>query len=125
METLDGWEDFIDDDELYYYEESIRANLLKQSQERFKRLPEICQRCRWMEWYIEEDCVYRLPRPHETNRCRFFSRDVPTKIPWYIRRVFFDLQWRWWKFHNRKHIGYETVLFERRVRMPIPRKEDQ
>ena len=79
-----------------YEDEAIQAERERLSHERFMRMPEICRRCRWLDWYHLEECTHH--RWPENGRCAIFSRLIPYFKPRRLWLWAINNQYRWW--HN-------------------------
>ena len=93
-------------EEWEYTEEAIQAERERESQERFERMPAVCQRCRWLDWYHLEECVYQFwPRRayQDGEACELFARDFHLVWwPWLSRRLW-DLQYWLWDLRTRRY----------------------
>ncbi len=83
-----------------YMEMALAEYREQESHKHFERMPEICKRCRWLDWYYLEECTYKLwPKD---NRCSMYCRDYNfifnQSIPSFLRILWWDIQYRLWKF---------------------------
>jgi hypothetical protein len=81
-----------------YIEEEIAAQKEREKQERYECQPEICKRCRWLDWYYAEDCVHT--RLQEKDSCPLFLVDIKRhpKMPIRLLHFIWHWQWRLWEF---------------------------
>lgn len=96
-------EEVEDDHEWEYYEEAIQDDLRRESIERLHRMPIICQRCRWLEWYYFEECSRGL---HPINgKCNMHCRDYGFvyHLPGSLRLLWWNIQYRIWAYWHRTY----------------------
>lgn len=86
--------EYWDDDRWEYEEEALQAQLERESAERFKRQPVICQKCRWFDWYYLEDCNMR--RVPVNGKCSYHCRDYS-----FVYRLPAPLKYWWWDWQHR------------------------
>lgn len=78
-----------------YEEEAIQAEAERLSRERYMRMPGICRRCRWLDWYHLKECSHH--RWPENGRCALFSRALPYFKPRWLWLGAIGAQYRWWQ----------------------------
>jgi hypothetical protein len=88
-DDTDEWE--YDEEEI---EEAIQAEAERERQARFRNMPAICQKCRWLDWYYTEECTHRAWP--QNGRCRLFARDWHFRPHW-LWLIWIRLQFRWWE----------------------------
>ncbi len=97
------FEDYQDDHAADYMEEAIRDYQDKQSQARYNRMPALCKRCRWLDWYYVEGCTHsRWP---QDGRCALYTRDVYFRRPQWLQFLFWRVQYAIWNWITRREMG--------------------
>jgi hypothetical protein len=101
-----GAEDW--DWEYDYYEEAVEAWEREQSVNRFKAMPRICRRCRWLDWYYFEECVHgawpEYAYQELVERCPLFTPELwcfyhSRWLRW-LWKPLIDLQYHLWRIRN-------------------------
>lgn len=87
---------FSDEHEWEYDDETEQMQAQAASDERFARMPKLCQRCRWLDWYYLEDCSYGLMPIN--GKCEKFCRDYHFvfRLPRPLRLLWWDWQYKLW-----------------------------
>lgn len=96
-------------EEWEYEEEAIQAEVERLGRERYMRMPEICRRCRWLDWYYLEACTHsRWP---ENGKCALFSRNIPYFKPRRLWLWAINHQYLWWQVSNWRYLRSEKQRY--------------
>ena len=90
-----------DEHEWEYMEEALADARQRESEERYKRMPELCQRCRWLEWYHLEDCSWHM-LPIVNGECPKYCRDYKFvfRLPACVRYLWWNVQYKVWSLRQ-------------------------
>jgi hypothetical protein len=95
--------DYEDDHAADYMEEAIRDYQEQQRQERYERLPALCKRCRWLDWYYVEGCVHwRYP---QDGKCALYTRHIYFHHPQWLQFLAWNIQYAIWDWRTRRETG--------------------